>query len=444
VTSRPETRYAKSGDVHIAYQVVGEGEQDIVFVAGFLSHVELTWENPAFARLFERLARFSRVIMFDKRGMGLSDPVTDAPTLEQRVDDVLAVMDAAGSERAVVFGASEGAPLAFLMAATHPERVTKLVTMGAMARSTEAPDFPWAAPADAIGEASLEFMIPFWGTGASIDIFSPSLADDPAAREWQGRLERGAASPGMIAGLFLMFLEIDVRDVIPSVRVPVLLLHRRGDRAVNVRQSRWLAEHLADARLVELDGIDHVVVVGEIDTVIAEIEEFVTGAPADVEPDRVLATVLFTDLVDSTARAAAAGDQRWRELLDAHDLAVREQIERHRGRLVKNTGDGAFATFDGPARAIRCAGAIREALHPLGLDVRIGIHTGEVELRDDDVGGIAVHIGARVCELAGAGEVLVSRTVVDLVVGSGIEFADRATHELRGVPGDWQLYAVSS
>jgi class 3 adenylate cyclase len=248
----------------------------------------------------------------------------------------------------------------------------------------------------------------------------------------------------MIAGLFLMFLEIDVRDVIPSVRVPVLLLHRRGDRAVNVRQSRWLAEHLADARLVELDGIDHVVVVGEIDTVIAEIEEFVTGAPADVEPDRVLATVLFTDLVDSTARAAAAGDQRWRELLDAHDLAVREQIERHRGRLVKNTGDGAFATFDGPARAIRCAGAIREALHPLGLDVRIGIHTGEVELRDDDVGGIAVHIGARVCELAGAGEVLVSRTVVDLVVGSGIEFADRATHELRGVPGDWQLYAVSS
>jgi pimeloyl-ACP methyl ester carboxylesterase len=443
VTDRPQTRYARSGDVHIAYQVSGEGEHDLVYIAGFLSHVELFWENPAFTRLLERLGRFCRVIVFDKRGMGLSDPVTEVPTLEQRVDDVLAVMDAAGSERAVLFGASEGAPLALLMAATHPERVTKLVTMGAMARSTEADDFPWAAPADALRDASLEFMVPFWGTGASIDIFSPSLADDPGAREWQGRLERGAASPGMIAGLFLMFLEIDVRDVVPSVRVPVLLFHRRGDRAVNVRQSRWLAEHLPDARLVELDGIDHVVVVGEIDAVIAELEEFVTGAPADVEPDRVLATVLFSDLVDSTARAAEAGDQRWRELLDAHDGAVREQLDRHRGRLVKTTGDGAFATFDGPGRAIRCAGAIREALRPLGLDVRTGIHTGEVELRGDDVGGIAVHIGARVCELAGAGEVLVSRTVVDLVVGSGIGFEARGAHELRGVPGDWELYAVT-
>jgi pimeloyl-ACP methyl ester carboxylesterase len=441
--ARPETRYAKSGDAHIAYQVFGEGEQDLVYVAGFLSHVELAWENAAFVRTFEQLARFCRVIAFDKRGMGLSDPVTAVPTLEQRVDDVLAVMDAAGSERAVVYGASEGAPLALLLAATHPDRVTKLITMGAIVRSTEADDFPWAAPADAIREASLEFMIPFWGTGASIDIFSPSLADDPAAREWQGRLERGAASPGMIAGLFSMFLEIDVRDIVPSVRVPVLLLHRRGDRAVNIRQSRWLVEHLADARLVEVPGIDHVVVVGEIDSVIAEIEEFVTGAPADVEPDRVLATVLFTDLVDSTARAAAAGDQRWRELLDAHDLAVREQLDRHRGRLVKTTGDGAFATFDGPARAIRCAGAIRDALHPLGLEVRSGIHTGEVELRGDDVGGIAVHIGARICELAGAGEVFVSRTVVDLVAGSGIDFVDRGTHELRGVPGDRQVYAVS-
>jgi class 3 adenylate cyclase len=248
----------------------------------------------------------------------------------------------------------------------------------------------------------------------------------------------------MIGGLFLMFLEIDVRDVIPSVRVPVLLLHRRGDRAVNVRQSRWLAEHLADARLVELAGIDHVVVVGEIDAVIAEIEAFVTGAAVDVEPDRVLATVLFTDLVDSTARAAAAGDHWWRELLDAHDGVIRAELERHRGRLVKTTGDGALATFDGPARAIRCATTIREALGPLGLEVRSGVHTGELELRDDDVGGIAVHLGARVCELAGAGEVLVSRTVVDLVVGSGIAFEDRGTHELRGVPGEWQLYAVGS
>lgn len=439
----PETRYAKSGDVHLAFQVFGEGEHDLVHVAGFLSHVELLWESPVFARYFEGLGSFCRVILFDKRGMGLSDPVSDVPTLEQRMDDLAAVMDAAGSERAVLHGVSEGAPLCLLFAATHPERVEALVLVGAMARSTESDGYPWAAPADALNEASAAFIAPWWGKGATIDIFAPSLADDPQAREFQARLERSAASPGMVAALFQMFLEIDVRDVLSSVNTPTLLLHRRGDRAVNVRHSRWLVEHLPNARLIELPGADHVVVAGDTVEVLSEIEEFVTGARSEREPDRVLATVLFSDVVESTAHAVEVGDQRWRDLLDAHDRIVGEQLDRHRGRFVKSTGDGVLATFDGPARAIRCACQIRDAVRDLGLEIRAGLHTGEIELRDNDVGGIAVHIGARVCAEAAASEVLVSRTIVDLVVGSGTEFADRGVHTLKGVPGEWQLYSVA-
>ena len=441
----PPTQYAKSGDTSIAYQVVGDGPIDLVLVLGFATHLELQWEAPPFARFFERLSSFSRLIVFDKRGTGLSDPVTEAPTLEQRIDDVRAVMDAAGSERAALFGISEGGPMSVMFAAAHPDRVTAMVLHGAMGRTTEAPDYPWASPAEALRESAAEFIAPYWGQQAEgmMELFSPSLADDPQAVEWTARMERTAASPAMVQQIFEMFLDIDVRALLPTIRVPTLVIHRRGDRVVNRRAGQELASQIPNARYVELPGIDHVPWAGDTEAVVGEAEEFLTGARSVPEPDRVLATVMFTDIVGSTERAAEFGDARWRELLAAHQAAVRRELERFRGREVKTLGDGSLATFDGPARAIQCGRAIAEATRAMGLEVRIGLHCGEVELMDEDVGGIAVHIAARVGALAAPDEVLVSSTVKDLVAGSGIQFVDRGAQRLKGVPDEWRLFAVA-
>jgi pimeloyl-ACP methyl ester carboxylesterase/class 3 adenylate cyclase len=441
----PSTRYAKSGDASIAYQVIGDGPIDLVLVLGFATHVELQWEWAAFARFFERIGSFARLIVFDKRGTGLSDPVTEVPTLEQRIDDVRTVMDAAGSERAALLGISEGGPMSVLFAATHPERVSALVLYGAMGRTTEAPDYPWAAPAEALRESAAEFLAPYWGQDAEgmVELFAPSLAGDPEAVEFNARFERSAASPAMVQQLFEMFLDIDVRAVLPTIHVPTLVVHRRHDRVVNRRAGEALAGQIPGAQYMELPGIDHLPWAGDSDAVLGEIEEFLTGARSVAEPERVLATVMFTDIVGSTERAAELGDARWRELLAGHQDAVRHELERFRGREVKTLGDGCLATFDGPARAIRGGRAIAESANSDGLDVRIGLHCGEVELMDDDVGGIAVHIAARVGALAAPGEVLVTSTVKDLVAGSGIRFADRGPKQLKGISDEWRLFAAA-
>ena len=442
IATPPETRYARSGDVHVAYQVFGEGDLDVVLITGFVSHVELTWEHEPAARLLNGLASFARVITFDRRGAGLSDPVSEAPTLEERMDDVRAVMDAAGSARAALVGASEGVPMSILFAATYPQRVQALVCCGGMARSTAADDYPWATPVEALIVSGVELVAPYWGQGTMVEVVAPSRADDPATRAFFARMERATASPGMLASMVQMFLDIDVREVVPTVHVPALLLHRRHDRLVNVRNSRWLAEHLPDARLVELPGDDHSLFYETPELAFAEMREFLTGTRATPEPERVLATVMFTDIVDSTSRAAELGDHRWRQALEAHQRAVRQELLRHEGREVKSTGDGFLATFAGPARAIRCARAILDSSQGVGVHVRAGLHTGECETMGDDIGGIAVHIAARVSALAEPGEVLVSRTVKDLVAGSGIEFTDRGEHTLKGVPDTWRLHAV--
>jgi pimeloyl-ACP methyl ester carboxylesterase len=424
--------------------VVGDGPIDLVLVLGFATHLELQWESPPQARLFERLSSFSRLIIFDKRGTGLSDPVTEVPTLEQRVDDVRAVLDAVGSERAALLGISEGGPMSVLFAATHPERATALVLYGAMGRTTEAPDYPWASPAEALRESAAEFIVPYWGQNAEgmIELFAPSLGTDPQEMELTARMERSAASPSMVQQIFEMFLDIDVRAILPTIQVPTLVVHRRGDRVVNWRAGEELAAQIPGARYVELPGIDHLPWAGDQEAVLGEIEEFLTGARSVAEPDRVLATVMFTDIVGSTERAAELGDASWRELLAAHQAAVRRELERFRGREVKTLGDGYLATFDGPARAIRCGGEIAETARSAGLEVRVGLHSGEVEVMEEDVGGIAVHIAARVGALAGAGEVLVTSTVKDLVAGSGIQFTDRGAKQLKGISDEWRLFAA--
>jgi pimeloyl-ACP methyl ester carboxylesterase len=443
--STPPTKYAKSGDASIAYQVVGDGPIDLVLVLGFTTHLELQWESPPLARFFERISSFSRLIIFDKRGTGLSDPVTEVPTLEQRSDDVRAVMDAAESEQAALFGISEGGPMSVLVAATHPHRVTALVLYGAMGRTTEAPDYPWASPAEALRESAAEFIAPSWGQpdGGMVELFAPSFAGNPGAAEFNARMERSAASPAMVQQIFEMFLDIDVRSILPTIHVPTLVLHRHGDRVVNWRAGKELAAQIPSAEYVELPGIDHLPWAGDSEAVLGEIEEFLTGARSVAEPDRVLATVMFTDIVGSTERAGELGDARWRELLSAHQEAVRRELTRFRGREVKTLGDGYLATFDGPARAIRCGRAIAEAAPSIGLQVRVGLHCGEVEVMEEDVGGIAVHIAARVGALADAGEVLVTSTVKDLVAGSGIQFEDRGAKQLKGIPDEWRLFAAA-
>jgi len=439
-----EIRYAKSGEVNIAYAVIGGGDLDLLLAVGFVGHLEIGGELPQVQRMGSRLASFARVMLFDKRGTGLSDPVEDVPTLEERMDDLRAVLDASGSERAAIFAASESVPLAILFAATYPERVRALVLYGGMARTTWSEDHPWALRREDLVEANEELMLPFWGQGIMAEIVAPSLADDPVVQRWSARLERYAASPAMVRKIFEMFFDTDVRAILPMITVPTLILHRIGDRLVNIRAGRYLAEHIPGARIVELAGSDHAGYAGDTEAILDEVQEFLTGIRGSPDLDRVLATVMFTDIVGSTDRAAALGDRKWRQLLDEHDAVVARHVEQFRGRFVKHTGDGALATFDGPGRAINCARALRTAMAGLGIQIRAGVHAGEVELRGEDVGGIAVHICARVCALAGPEEILVSSTVKDLAVGSGITFSDRGAHALKGVPGEWRLYAVSS
>ena len=438
----PVARYAKSGDLHIAYAVEGDGPIDLVWVPPWISHVEYLWSEPTLERFGKRLTKFSRVITFDRRGSGLSDPFYGAPTLEEQMDDVLAVMDAAGSERAAICGTLEGGPMAALFAATHPDRVSALVLYATFARVTWAPDYDWAWPADRRNE-EMNQLIEHWGEGLVASLVAPSQRDEPGFMEWAGRLERLAASPGTIRRIFDLIGEYDIRDVLPSIRVPTLVMHREHDTFIKVEHSRYMASKIPGARYVELEGQDNMFSLGDSEAVIGEIEEFLTGTRHEREPDRMLATVLFTDICDSTSRAAEMGDRGWRFLLERHDALFRQALGRHRGREVKRTGDGFLATFDGPARAIRCAASVAEAMGTLGLQIRAGLHTGELEVMDGDLGGLAVHIASRVMGAAGPNEVLVSGTVKDLVVGSGIEFEDRGERELRGVPGEWRLFAVS-
>ena len=436
----PQTRYARSDDAHIAYQVFGEGDIDLVFIPGFVSNVEHYWEMPVVPEILGRLGSFARVVIFDKRGTGLSDPVAEPPPLEQRMDDVRAVMDAAGVERAALFGISEGGPLAVLFAATYPERVAALALYGSTARFRCDDGYEgWNEEALESIKAEIDRN---WGAGAMLEHFAPSVAQDPAMQEVWGRFQRASASPSMAKAVIDAWFGIDVREILPAIAVPTLIVHRSGDSIAPVSQARLMADAIPGARYVELNERDHIPFVGDVDAYLDEIEEFLTGARRSHPVDRMLATVLFTDIVGSTERAASAGDHGWRRLLDRHDEVVRRQLQRFRGREVKTLGDGFLATFDGPARAIECACAIRDGVRPLGIEVRAGLHTGECELRPDDVRGLAVNIGARVGALATAGEVLVSSTVKDLVVGADLGFEDRGVHELKGVPGEWRLFAV--
>ena len=441
----PETRYAKSGDCHIAYQVVGKGPIDVVFIPGFVSHVENFWEEPRPAHFYRRLASFARLIIFDKRGTGMSDPVPvgQLPTLEQRMDDVRAVMDAAGSERAALVGISEGGPLSLLFAATHPDRTAAIVLIGTFARIAWAPDYTFGTPPEAY-DALLQRMERGWGKGVLLSAMAPSLANDAAAREWWGRFQRQACSPGAAVALLRMAYEIDARPILPAIRVPALILHRVGDRIMPIEHARYMAQRIPGAEYAEFPGVDHFFFIGDANAYLERTEEFLTGQRHDRESDRMLATVLFADIAGSTERAVQLGDSRWHELLDSFYSVARRQLERFRGREVDSAGDGFFAAFDGPARAVRCAAAIGSGVRSLGLEVRAGVHTGECEVIGEKIGGIAVHIGARVASRASPGEVLVSRTVKDLVAGSGITFQDRGTHELKGVPGEWNLYAVTA
>ena len=440
-----ETRYAKSGDVNIAYQIVGEGPRDLLYVPGWVSNVEAMWDEPTMAGLLGRLASFSRLILFDKRGTGLSDrvPTDKLPTLEQRMDDVRAVLDAAQSERTALFGHSEGGNMCMLFAATYPERTTVLITLGVYAKRIRSEDYPWAPTAEERDDA-IRDVEARWGRFSREDAeyYIPSRVDD---EQYLRRLEsyfRRSASPGAAAALLRMNSGIDVRHVLPAIRVPTLCLHRSGDRDVNVEEGRYVASRIPGASFIELPGDDHWLAAGDVDRLADEIEEFLTGVRPIPQSDRVLATVLFTDIVGSTQQAVELGDRRWREVLESHHVAVRRELERFRGQEVDTAGDGFLATFDGPARAIRCAVAVRNSVQPLGLEVRAGLHTGECELLGGKVAGVAVHTGARIAALAEANEVLVSATVHDLVAGSGIKFEDRGERLLKGV-GHRRIFAVT-
>lgn len=438
----PTVRYAMSGDIHVAYQVVGGGEFDLVLFNGWISHLDMAWEDPLRAAFYRRLASFSRLILFDKRGTGLSERDGRFSTLEERMDDVRAVMDAAGSERAALFGLSEGGPLSMLFAATYPSRIRALVLCETLVGGTQDPDFAPGVEARRIFASLHELVATSWGEGRTLDMLAPSLRDSAASRQYMGRYERASATPTTAHAHLNWLGDIDVRSVAASLRVPTLVIHRHGDRVIPVDMGRWLASHIEGARYIEQADANHAPWVGATGELLDAIEEFLTGSQYRPEPSRMLATILFTDIVGSTDAATRLGDRRWAEILDAHRRVVRRELERFRGREIDTAGDGFFATFDGPARAIRCACAIRDAVRATGLEIRAGVHTGEVEVVDDKVAGIAVHIGARVGAAAGAGDVLVSRTVTDLVVGSGIRFEDRGEHELKGVQGNWQLFAV--
>ena len=442
-----ETRYALSGDIHIAYQLVGDGPFDLVFVPGFVTHMELQWRLPGFESFLTDLGSFSRLIRFDKRGTGMSDPVSGAPSLETRMDDVRAVMDAVGSRRAAFYGLSEGAAMSILFAATYPDRTAALVLRSCSPRTLWAPDFPWGR-SEAAYQRQVEQALGVYASRAEARaaVHALGMRDDDEIEAFIDYVRYGA-SPGMLEALYRMNREIDVRDVLPMVRVPTLVMHGSEDEVVPVELGAYMARRLPSARLVELEGIGHLSLRAGGVRIQAELERFLkevwqTGGWEETEPDRMLATVLFTDIVDSTTKAIELGDRRWRDLLEGHNALVRRELVRFRGREIDTTGDGFLATFDGPARAIRCARAVVDGVHALGLSVRAGLHTGECEIADGKVAGIAVHTGARVAALARADEVLVSSTVKDLVAGSGITFTERGPHELKGIPGEWRLFAV--
>jgi class 3 adenylate cyclase len=439
----PRTRYTSRDGVHIAYQVFGDGPIDLLYIPTAFSQMEHFWEEPLIARFFERLAEFSRVILFDRRGSGMSDPFEGPPILEDQVDDVISVMDAAGSERASVVAQFEGSSMAMMFAAAFPDRVDALALHSPIARMTRNEEVHWANTVED-REAMIDATIANWGSGGGIDLWAPSVADNQRLREWFGKLERLAASPGALRKLMDMGNQLDVTSILSTIRVPTLVTHPAGDAFIDRRHAELVVSRIPDAKFVELPAGDLLPLLAGADNFLDVVEEFLTGGRREREPDRVLATVLFTDIVGSTKHATAMGDSRWRDLLQRHDALTQREIERRRGRFIKSTGDGVLATFDGPARAVQAACDISVEIQRLGIDIRAGLHTGEIELRGDDVAGMAVHIGARVGALGGPGEVIVSSTVKDLVVGSGIEFADRGAHELKGVPGEWRLYSVES
>ena len=439
----PETKYAKSKDVNIAYQVVGNGPIDLVFVIGWVSNVEYLWEEPSLNNFLKRLSSFSRLIIFDKRGTGLSDRVSELPTLEQRMDDVRAVMDAAGSKKAALIGISEGGPMSALFAATYPERTTALIIYGSWAKRIWAPDYPWA-PTTEQREKAYEEIEKQWGGPVDIEWLAPSAVNDERFKNWWATYLRRSASPRDAVNLLKMNTNIDIRSVLPVIRVPSLVIHRLEDKDTKIEEGRYIASKIPGAKLVELKGNDHIAWVGDYDEVLNEIEIFLTGELKQSESERVLATVLFTDIVGSTTHALELGDARWRYLLNDHHELVRKQLNIFKGNEIDTAGDGFFATFDGPARAIRCACAIRDAVRPLGIEIRAGLHTGECELMGDNVGGIAVHTGARVMSKAANNAVWVSSTVRDLVAGSGIQFESKGKFPLKGIPGEWELFEVTN
>jgi class 3 adenylate cyclase len=445
----PETRYAVRDGISIAYQVVGDGPFDLVFAPGFVSHLDLQWTDPGFARFLTRLASFSRLILFDKPGTGLSDPISSVPTLEERAADLRTVLDAAGSNEAAILAFSEAGPATLMLAATHPQRVSRLVLVGTFAASPQRLTTEEWAEADAELRAWAERatgeiteIVDHWGEGRGMSMFAPSLTGD-LQRRFYATFERAAASPRMVRALIQHVFEVDVRDILPLIRQPTLVLHRRGDRVVNVVAGRRLAEEIDGAQFVELEGEDHAFWFGDFDPILDQIERFLTGMNVATRPDRVLATVLFTDIVGSTELAGRLGDSGWRDLLQRHDAMLRRTVEQYGGQVVKHIGDGALSRFDGPAAAVRCAQQLGDDVAPLGIELRAGVHTGECEVIGDDLGGMAVHIGARVQALAPPGTVLVSGTVKDLVVGSEMLFADHGEHELKGVPGTWRIYALT-
>lgn len=432
----PDTRYAKSGDVHIAYQTYGDGDIDLVVTPGFISNLEYYWDDARCSRWLTEMGRFARVTIFDKRGTGLSDRVADIPTMEERIDDMRAVMDAAGIERAALFGVSEGGSMASLFAAHYPARCEALILYGSFARFST-----WFPTQEAL-DGFMDYARNHWGSGGLIQVGAPSLVNDPAAVQSVGKFERSGASPSAVSALMKMNSQIDISAMLPSIHVPTLIIHKTGDMMVPVEGSRELAALIPNARLFEMEGVDHMPWYDDCTVYLSEMEEFLTGDRSDAVADRVLATVLFSDIVDSTKRAEAMGDRAWRDLLDAHDQAIKKQLERFRGNQVKSLGDGVLATFDGPARAIRAAQAMREAANRIGIAIRIGLHAGEIEITDKDVRGISVHIAARVSAQAQGNQIVASRTVKDLVAGSGLNFDYLGEHELKGVPDTWQLYLV--
>jgi class 3 adenylate cyclase len=440
----PKTRYVAVGDSDVAYQVLGQGPLDLLYCYGMGSHIELAWESPAYAEFYRRLMSFSRLVMLDRRGTGSSDGIsrTAIPTWEEWTEDIVAVLGAAGSKRAAILAATDSGPIAILLAAMHPELVSALILFNTTARFLEADDYSIGATPEIV-DALVEMIFAMWGTDDLTRLVNPSMSDDAEWIRFTSKCIRSSSTPRTAAAQFNYILRSDVRHALPLIQAPTMVLHPRDSAFVPVTHGRYLAEHINGATFVELPGGD-TTTTPELYVMADEVAEFLTGERPIVEIERILTTVVFTDIVESTTRAASLGDHRWRALLDAHDRTVRDQLRRFRGREINTTGDGFVASFDGPARAIRCAQTIMGATEALGIELRAGLHTGECEVRGDDLGGLAVHIAARVAGLATRGEVLVSGTVKDLVVGSGIEFSERGEHQLKGVPGSWRLFAVQS